>query len=188
MTEWDASDYAQISALQKVMADEVLALLTLEGPERVLDVGCGDGKITAEIAARAPQGAVVGIDPSAEMIAYAQSHWGTNHGSNLRFEVGDARQLPFHQEFDLVVSFNALHWVPEQEQALTSIRTAMKPEAMAQLRLVPAGPRKSLEDVLRETWQSPRWARAFSGIPPSRTCTFRRNSTKHWPSRRACTF
>ena len=44
MTEWDAKDYARISGLQKVMADEALGLLTLEGSERVLDVGCGDGK------------------------------------------------------------------------------------------------------------------------------------------------
>src|SRR5262252_4840316 len=100
MTEWDASDYAQISALQKAMADEVLGLLELKGSERVLDVGCGDGKITAEIAARLPQGTMVGVDPSVEMIRYARTHWGTNHGSNMRFEVGDARRLPFQQEFD----------------------------------------------------------------------------------------
>jgi hypothetical protein len=47
MTEWNAAEYAQRSGLQGAMAEEVLALLDLEGPERVLDVGCGDGKITA---------------------------------------------------------------------------------------------------------------------------------------------
>ena len=45
MTEWDAADYARISGLQDAMAGEVLALLKLEGCERVLDVGCGNGKI-----------------------------------------------------------------------------------------------------------------------------------------------
>jgi trans-aconitate 2-methyltransferase len=164
MTEWDASDYARISALQKVMAEEVLGLLELNGSERVLDVGCGDGKITAEIAARVPQGAVVGVDPSVEMVRYAQSHWGKNHGSNMRFEVGDARHLPFHDEFDLVVSFNALHWIPEQEEALASIRAAMKVGGTAQLRFVPHGPRKSLEHVIREKRQSPRWSSHFQGF------------------------
>jgi len=164
MTEWDASDYARISALQKVMAEEVLGLLELKGSERVLDVGCGDGKITAEIAARVPQGAVVGVDPSVEMVRYAQSHWGKNHGSNMRFEVGDARHLPFHDEFDLVVSFNALHWIPEQEEALASIRAAMKVGGTAQLRFVPHGPRKSLEHVIREKRQSPRWSSHFQGF------------------------
>ena len=164
MTEWDASDYARISALQKVMAEEVLGLVELKGSERVLDVGCGDGKITAEIAARVPQGAVVGVDPSVEMVRYAQSHWGKNHGSNMRFEVGDARHLPFHDEFDLVVSFNALHWIPEQEEALASIRAAMKVGGTAQLRFVPHGPRKSLEHVIREKRQSPRWSSHFQGF------------------------
>ena len=55
---------------------------------------------------------------------------------NLDFRVGDARDLPFHGEFDLVVSFSALHWVPEQERALRSISAALKPAGMARLRLV----------------------------------------------------
>ena len=56
MTEWDAAEYSRRSALQEAMAEEVLALLDLKGSERVLDVGCGDGKITAEIATRVPRG------------------------------------------------------------------------------------------------------------------------------------
>jgi trans-aconitate 2-methyltransferase len=55
MTEWDAAGYARRSGLQAAMANEVLALLELDGSERILDVGCGDGRITAEIAARVPQ-------------------------------------------------------------------------------------------------------------------------------------
>src|ERR1700730_3809121 len=143
MTEWDAAEYSRRSGLQQAMAEEVLALLDLEGPERVLDVGCGDGKITAEIAARVPRGTVVGVDSSHDMIAFASSHFGPAVRPNLRFEVADARRLPFREEFDLVISFNALHWLPEQDAALRSIRSAMKSDGLAQLRLVPAGARKS---------------------------------------------
>ena len=64
MTEWAAAEYARRSQLQESMAAEVLALLELKGSEHVLDVGCGDGKITAQIAARVPHGAVVGVDAS----------------------------------------------------------------------------------------------------------------------------
>jgi SAM-dependent methyltransferase len=67
-TEWNAHGYAQISELQLQKLREVLGLLNLEGTERILDVGCGQGKITAQIAARVPHGSVIGIDPSAEMI------------------------------------------------------------------------------------------------------------------------
>src|SRR3989440_12980568 len=121
MTEWNACDYDRISTLQKTMADESLARLSLEGGERVLDVGCGDGKITAEIATRVPRGSVLGVDPSHDMIAFASSRFATKDHASLRFEVADARRMPYRNEFELLVSFNALHWVAEQEAALASI-------------------------------------------------------------------
>ena len=67
------------------MAKEVLALLALKGSERVLDVGCGNGKVTAEIAARVPEGSVVGVDSSAEMIGSARHQFGPEVRPNLRF-------------------------------------------------------------------------------------------------------
>lgn len=161
MTEWDAADYARISELQKAMADEALGLLTLQGSERVLDVGCGDGKITAEVAARVPGGSVVGIDPSEKMVDFAATKWGSAVEGNLRFAVADARRLPFMRAFDLIVSFNALHWVAQQEAALRSIHASLQHGGVAQLRFVPQGPRKSLEDVLRETWQGEKWKAYF---------------------------
>jgi trans-aconitate 2-methyltransferase len=161
MTEWNASGYSRIAALQEDMAAEVLSLLHLKGTERVLDLGCGNGKVTAQIAARLPQGAVVGVDSSAAMIAFAQRHFSSPVQPNLRFETHEIRVLPFREEFDLVVSFNALHWIPNQGEALRSIRAAMKPDGLAQLRLVPDGPRKSLENVIEETRLSLRWARYF---------------------------
>jgi trans-aconitate 2-methyltransferase len=160
MTEWDAAGYAKRSALQEAMAEEVLSLLHFEGNERVLDVGCGDGRVTATIAERLPHGYVIGVDASSDMIAFAREHGLPNH-SNLQFEVCDARHLPFRGEFDLVVSFNALHWLPQQALALRGIHTALKPAGRAQLRLVPTGARKSLEAVLEETRQSDRWSRYF---------------------------
>lgn len=163
MTEWQASDYHRQSSLQQVMAEEQLRRLILEGSERILDVGCGDGKITAAIAARVPHGSVVGIDPSRDMIAFASNHFGPPHHANVRFEVADARRLPFQQEFDRVVSFNALHWIPEQETALRSIRTALKTEGRVVLRFVPRGTRQPLEDVIEEVRQQPQWSSHFAG-------------------------
>lgn len=162
MTEWNAAEYAQVSSLQETMAREILAHLDFEGARRILDVGCGDGKVTAQIARRAPQSAIIGVDPSHEMIEFARTH----HGSirTLRFEVADARQLPFDNEFDLVVSFNALHWIPEQELALRSIHLSLAVDGKAQLRLVPAGPRKSLELVVEETRQRARWREYFENF------------------------
>jgi trans-aconitate 2-methyltransferase len=177
VTEWNAAEYAHLSALQAAMAEEVLGLLRerLRGDERVLDVGCGNGKVTRKIAALVPRGGVVGVDASARMIEFAKS---SNAGgdaaasefaalpTNLSFAVMDARRLAFREEFDLVVSFNALHWVSEAEQplALRGICAALKSNGIAQLRLVPRGARKSLEDVIEETAHSPRWQKYFVGI------------------------
>src|SRR5947208_4569087 len=161
MTEWNAAEYYRRSSLQEAMAQEVLALLDLKGSERILDVGCGDGKITAEIASRAPRGSVVGVAPSREMISFAQRNFGSATRPNLRFEVADARCLPFKNEFDLVVSFNALHWIPDQDAALTSIHSALISGGRAQLRLVAAGARKSLENVVEETRRTSKWSAYF---------------------------
>ena len=69
MAEWNAGDYNQHSSLQVAMAQERLDSLVLKGTERILDVGCGDGKRTVQIAARVPGGSVLGVDPSEPMIA-----------------------------------------------------------------------------------------------------------------------
>lgn len=162
MTEWHASDYSRQSSLQQAMAEEQLGSLTLEGDERILDVGCGDGKITAEIAARLPRGSALGVDPSRDMIAFASNHFGPPAHANLRFEVADARRLPYQNEFDLVVSFNALHWVPEQAAALDSIRATLQPGGRALLRMVPSGARTCLEDVIEQVRHRTRWSGRFT--------------------------
>ena len=167
MTEWDAVEYSRRSLLQEAMGQEVLALLDLQGSERILDVGCGDGKITAEIAARVPRGSVVGVDPSRDMISFAQSHYGPATTHNLRFQVADARSLSFQSEFDRVVSFNALHWIPEQNAALSSIHSALISGGKAQLRLVPAGERPELGKCSRSNASSLEMGRLLPGFSQS---------------------
>jgi len=164
LTEWKAVESSRRSQLQEAMASEVLALIDLVGTERVLDVGCGDGKITAQIAGRVPRGSVIGIDPSSDMIAFASTRFPPSTQSNLLFEVADARRLSYRNEFDFVVSFNALHWIPDQDAALQSIRATMKRGARGHFRLVPAGERKSLETIVEETRLSPKWLSHFAGF------------------------
>jgi trans-aconitate 2-methyltransferase len=126
---WDAADYSRHSSLQEAMASQVLELLRVTGNERVLDIGCGDGRLTAQIADRLPQGWVLGVDASPDMVTFATSTFGGGAmpaRANLSFEVADARALPYVNAFDLVVSFNALHWVPDQAKALRGIAVALR--------------------------------------------------------------
>ena len=143
-SDWDGRRYDEVSGLQRWVADQALATLDLRGDERVLDVGCGDGRVTAELAARVPRGAVVGVDPSPRMLEVARTRIAT---PNLSFETGTAETLPYRAEFDVVVSFNALHWVDELEVALTRIRASLVDGGTAYLQLVCEGDRPSVEDV-----------------------------------------
>lgn len=165
MTEWNAAGYEQVSSLQKQLADDALASLQLTGAERILDIGCGDGRITAEVAKHIPRGSILGLDPSHNMIAYAQQQFPPAGNPNLRYISGDARTLNFKAEFDLVISFNALHWVHEQETALRGICTALKTGGRTLLRFVPRGPRPNLEAIIEATARSPRWAKYFANSP-----------------------
>jgi len=162
MTEWNAAAYAQVSALQKWLAEKSLAGLALDGAERVLDVGCGDGKITAEIAGRVPSGAVLGVDASSEMVAFAARAFPPAAYPNLSFQTADAARLPFAERFDLVVSFNCLHWVRDQDAALRGICAALAPTGRTHLRFVARGARRALEDVIEDTRRAPAWASHFA--------------------------
>src|SRR6266702_3195792 len=75
-TKWNAADYAANSAVQQTWARELIARLNLRGDEHILDIGCGDGKVTAEIARALPRGSVTGAD--------ASPHWVDDHQAILR--------------------------------------------------------------------------------------------------------
>lgn len=162
-TEWDAATYRAVSALQEWLAGQSLAALTLAGSERVLDVGCGDGRISAAIAARLPRGRVLAVDASHRMIDFAAAAFPAATHPNLRFAVADAAALALPPgAFDLAVSFNALHWVRDAAAPLRGLHAALVPGGRALLRFVPAGPRRSLEDVIEDTCRAAPW-RAWFG-------------------------
>lgn len=163
MTEWSGEDYADISALQREMAEEAVASIQFAGDEQVLDVGCGDGHVTRMIAGVLPDGYIVGIDPSRGMLTEAVR--GDRPGpSGPSFARADVRDLPFSQTFDVAVSFNALHWVPEQQQALNQIAAVVRPGARVLIQVVCAGDRPSVEAVAMTLCDRPHWAPRFAGF------------------------
>jgi trans-aconitate 2-methyltransferase len=161
--DWSGRDYADISSLQRAMATEAVAGLQFGAADRVLDVGCGDGYLTRAVAGMVPDGWAVGVDASPRMIEAAHGG-GEATDSGPWFVVADARRLPFAEFFDTVLSFNALHWVPEQRQALGEIATVLRPGGRALIQVVCAGPRTSIEAATMTVCQSPRWARWFDGF------------------------
>lgn len=124
---WNPEDYAKNSDGQLKWAQELRQNLNLQGNESVLDVGCGDGKITANFATTLPKGRVMGIDSSPEMIAYAQSTYTVNQYANLSFACIDARCLNFDCEFDLCFSNAALHWFDDHQAFLKGASRSLRP-------------------------------------------------------------
>ena len=116
---WDAKDYARHSSTQQTWARELISKLKLNGCESVLDVGCGDGKITAEIAGYVPDGTVVGVDSSKEMIELARVDFAKNKYPNLSFQVIDARQLAFSGT-DSMLFFQTLRSTGSRTTGLSS--------------------------------------------------------------------
>jgi trans-aconitate methyltransferase len=80
---WNAEDYKQHSKAQQKWARELITRLKLGGTEDILDMGCGDGKVTAEIASYVLMGSVVGIDNSTSMIELAKKNYPTGEHPNL---------------------------------------------------------------------------------------------------------
>ncbi len=122
--QWNPQDYAKNSEAQLQWARELRSRLSLNGSESVLDVGCGDGKITADFAQALPHGQVIGIDRAPEMIAYAQETYSLQ---NLSFACVDARSLTFSNQFDLIFSNAVLHWVDDHPAFLQGASRALKP-------------------------------------------------------------
>ena len=163
---WNPADYAANSAVQHGWARELIARLHLRGHEHVLDVGCGDGKVTAEIARAVPRGRVLGVDASPEMIAFAQKTFPRSKIANLAFQMCDARKLEaVGGTFDLVFSNAALHWVDGHEAILRGAAAVLKPGGRL---VVSCGGKGNAHDVflaLRPELRRPRWREFFRKLP-----------------------
>jgi ubiquinone/menaquinone biosynthesis C-methylase UbiE len=97
----------------------------------LLDVGCGPGNITADLAARVPKGSVTGIDQSPEVVARASRDYPPNTHPNLNFREGDVFQLDFADAtFDVVYVHQVLQHLSDPVSALTEIRRVLKPSGM----------------------------------------------------------
>lgn len=116
---WSASDYAKNGRFVPDLAGPVFAMLAPKPGERILDLGCGDGTLTAEI--RAAGADVLGVDLSDELLAVARM-------KGLPVQKADGHALDFVQEFDAVFSNAALHWMCAPDLVIAGVARALKPK------------------------------------------------------------
>jgi trans-aconitate 2-methyltransferase len=121
---WDADTYDSVKAPQFDAGMELIEISRVRATDSVLDIGCGTGKLTMELARLAAKGMVIGIDPSAEMLEKAMTL--SSETENLRFVRTGAESVDFVERFDIAFSNSALQWVKQQKESLRRIHRALK--------------------------------------------------------------
>lgn len=157
---WDGRDYERHSSYQRAWGSNLIAELSLRGDERVLDLGCGDGSLTCQLAERVPQGSVLGIDAAAEMLDAARDKC----SPNMTVQHLDINHLDFESAFDLVFSNASLHWVHDHAAILRRIHRALRPHGVLLAQFGWDGNCPNMLVCLHRQMATPPFPEAFAGF------------------------
>jgi trans-aconitate 2-methyltransferase len=125
--EWNAALYHQISGPQVSWGKKVLSRVELRGNERLLDAGCGTGRLTRDLLEALPRGKVVALDVSQNMIDAARNYLEPDFGGRVEFVCCDLLDLSFENEFDGIFSTASFHWVLDHDRLFRNLYRALKP-------------------------------------------------------------
>jgi trans-aconitate 2-methyltransferase len=121
--DWDASSYERVSAPLEAMGREVLDRLDLRGDERVLDAGCGTGRVTAALVERLPRGEVVAVDGSPAMVEAARERL----ADAAEVRVADLLTLEVDPPVDAILSTATFHWIADHDRLFERLLGVMRP-------------------------------------------------------------
>jgi trans-aconitate 2-methyltransferase len=155
--EFDGEKYRTASKHQKEWGSRIISELKLNGDEHILDMGCGDGVLTVQLAELVPHGLVLGIDASQGMIDSAK----TLTKTNLLFKLMDITKISFENEFDLIFSNATLHWIGDHNDLLRKCHLALKEDGMIRFNFAGDGNCSRFIKVVREVIQSEPYAEYF---------------------------
>ncbi|MBS0615703.1 MAG: methyltransferase domain-containing protein [Verrucomicrobia bacterium] len=127
---WKAKEYHELSFAQQDAAIEFLKHLNISSKDNILDVGCGNGRITAQLATIANHGFVLGIDISPEMIKFASEHFSKDSYPNLQFQLGEAENFCFEHQFDIIFSSFVLQWVQNKNVFLKNCYSSLSKKGL----------------------------------------------------------
>ena len=160
-SEFDGEKYKRASAQQRIWGKKLISELRLKGSERILDLGCGDGLLTAELARLVPDGLALGIDSCESMMRTARK----DHAApNLRFELQDINTIDFESQFDLIYSNATLHWVNDHDRLLEHVFKSLKPNGSLRFQFAGEGNCSKLIEVVRKVMSAEAYAGCFNGF------------------------
>ena len=122
--DWDAETYHRVSAPLEQMGRDVLDRLTLRGDERVLDAGCGTGRVTQALLDRLPDGHVIGVDGSPAMIEEARERL----PPEVSLQVQDLAELALDAPVDAILSTATFHWIADHDRLFARLQAALRPQ------------------------------------------------------------
>lgn len=125
-TFWNAAAYDDLSDPMFEWGVEVLGTLNLSGRERVLDAGCGSGRLTAELLSRLPAGEVVALDSSPQMIEQAQLKLAAC-APRVEFMLASLEDFTLYAPVDGIFSNAVFHWVPDHSRMFRALHRALRP-------------------------------------------------------------
>lgn len=125
-SDLNASHYTEHSSLQNNLATNIIGSLPIIPESSVLDVGCGDGRITAELARRAIKGSVIGVDASPSMIQFACEHFSEDRFPNLHFQLSSIENAIFSHPFSIITSFSCFHWLKKPKEVMQKLVSYLK--------------------------------------------------------------
>ncbi|WP_369132548.1 trans-aconitate 2-methyltransferase [Modestobacter sp. I12A-02662] len=157
--DWDPSTYLRFAGERARPFADLLGRVGAVDPRVVVDLGCGDGSMTAALHRRWPRARVIGVDSSASMLAAAAEHAVPGH---LTFVAGDVRDWRPEEPVDAIVSNAVLHWVPGHAALVTRWAADLTPNGWLALQ-VPGNQAAPTHALLAELTSSPRWAHQLDG-------------------------
>jgi trans-aconitate 2-methyltransferase len=163
--EWNSSEYHRLSEPQVSWGKKVLARLQLRGDELLLDAGCGTGRLTAELLQAVPNGCVVALDISQNMLRSARDYLQPEFGERAPVVAADLARLPFENAFDGIVSTAAFHWVLDHDRLFRGLHRALRPGGWLQAQCG-GGPNVArLRERMATLAASPRFAPFLASFP-----------------------
>jgi trans-aconitate 2-methyltransferase len=120
--DWNAASYERVSAPLEAMGRELLDRLGLRGDERVLDAGCGTGRVTAALLERLPRGEVVAVDGSPAMVQQARERL----GPRVDVRVADLTELELSPPVDAILSTATFHWIADHDRLFERLHAVLR--------------------------------------------------------------